>query len=406
MAEAIRMQRLYKINDASAEYVSYEPLGEQWVTRFLERHPQLQTVVGHTIEESRVKESSHEKLLWWFNEFKRVVAEYNVDPKNIYNMDETGFSIGTMQASCVIINKNLRTQLQAAPGRQEWISIVECVSMNGTAIPPLIIFKGERLSNSWIPKNVDAGWKFACNSKGWTSNIHGLQWIRQIFEPSTRELANNGQDWRILICDGHESHVTSSFLAHCIQNRIHVLLLPPHTSHLLQPLDVGIFGPLKTALSRCLDPLFRTGIPLIHKVEWMEKYIEARAKAFTKSNIEGGWRGAGLSPFYPQKVLRKVISTTPPPSTSPLLPESPSQLPFHQVTSSPPDPLILRSANVALNQLVSTAPFPTPAKTYIGRLTNAAEQFKLNSQFKRNNTLTCTQLSLQDRSANPPSGSR
>ena len=53
MAEAIRMQRLHKINDASAEYVSYEPLGEQWVTRFLERHPQLQTVVGHTIEGSQ-----------------------------------------------------------------------------------------------------------------------------------------------------------------------------------------------------------------------------------------------------------------------------------------------------------------------------------------------------------------
>src|SRR5438105_4174353 len=154
MAEAIRIQRIQKsqkVNQGAAEVISLRPLGEQWVTRFLKCHEQLQTVAGHTIEGSRVKESSPEKLMRWFNEFKRVVEEYKVDVKNIYNMDEMGFSIGTMQASSIIIDKKMRTQFQASPGRQEWISIVECVSMDGRAIPPLIIFKGERLSTGWIP---------------------------------------------------------------------------------------------------------------------------------------------------------------------------------------------------------------------------------------------------------------
>jgi len=89
-----------------------------------------------------------------------VIDEYKVDAKNIYNMNETSFSIGIMQASHIIINKTIRTQLQAAPGRQEWISIIEC------AIPPLTIFKGERLSNAWIPNDVEVTWMFSCNSKG------------------------------------------------------------------------------------------------------------------------------------------------------------------------------------------------------------------------------------------------
>jgi len=313
----------------------------------------------------------------WFNEFKCVVGEYEVDMKNIYNMDEMGFSIGTMQASSIIIDKKMHTQFQASPGRQEWISIVECVSMDGRAIPPLVIFKGERLSNGWIPNNVDDTWRFSSNSKGWTTNVHGLKWLRQCFEPATRDYANDGQDWRILVCDGHESHVTSGFLSHCIQHCILLLLLPPHTSHLLQPLDVGIFGPLKTAMSRCLDPIYRAGIPRIEKVEWMESYIEARVRAFTKSNIEGGWHGAGLFPFDPRKVLRKIGgSRSTPQSTTPTPPMLPSQTPFHQITSSPPDSLILRSANIALHQLISTAPLPTPAKTYVRRLTNVAEQFQ------------------------------
>jgi DDE superfamily endonuclease/Tc5 transposase DNA-binding domain len=218
MAEALRMQRHCKVDNCTeaADVKLDRPLGQQWVNRFLKRHPELQTIPGRTIEGSRVKESSEEKLTRWFNEFKRVIDEYKVDPKNIYNMDETGFSIGTMQASVIIINKAIRTQFQAAPGRQEWVSIVECVSMDGRAISPMTIYKGERLSNAWIPDDADNTWIFSCNSKGWTSNVHGLEWLRRCFEPQTRECANNGKDWRILVCDGHESHVTSSFLAHCL----------------------------------------------------------------------------------------------------------------------------------------------------------------------------------------------
>ena len=43
-------------------------------------------------------------------------------------------------------------------------------------------------------------------------------------------------------------------------------------------------------------------------MEWVEPYFKVRARIFIKSNIEGGWRGPRLSPFNPQKVLRKVIS--------------------------------------------------------------------------------------------------
>jgi hypothetical protein len=84
----------------------------------------------------------------------------------------TGFAIGTAQTSYVIVDSRLRKKYQAQPGRQEWITVVECICTDGTSIPPLIIFKGENLMSSWIPKEVDKDWYFSCNSKGWTSNIH------------------------------------------------------------------------------------------------------------------------------------------------------------------------------------------------------------------------------------------
>ena len=82
------------------------------------------------------------------------------------------------------------------------------------------------------------------------------------------------------------------------------------------------------------------------------------------------------------------------------------QTPFHQVTSSPPEPSILQSANATLNQLVSNAPFPTLAKIFIRRLTNAAEQFQadLVIQKKQYNDLHAVVTKRSERSLQ--SGSR
>lgn len=45
--------------------------------------------------------------------------------------------------------------------------------------------------------------------------------------------------------DSHSSQITGDMIALCIDNDIDLLILPPHCSYLLQPLDVGVYGPLK-----------------------------------------------------------------------------------------------------------------------------------------------------------------
>jgi hypothetical protein len=84
----------------------------------------------------------------WFNDVRRVFDEHNIELRNVYNMDESGFSIGKINATRIIINKKLRMKYQAQPGRQEWVSVVECICTDGTAIPPLVIFRGENLSTA------------------------------------------------------------------------------------------------------------------------------------------------------------------------------------------------------------------------------------------------------------------
>lgn len=53
--------------------------------------------------------------------------------------------------------------------------------------------------------------------------------------------------------DGHVSHMTWEFFDFCLNHKIVPFCLPPHSTHLLQPLDVGLFGPLQKHYSNILD---------------------------------------------------------------------------------------------------------------------------------------------------------
>ena len=95
-----------------------------------------------------------ECLTKWFEDLEWIVDEHNIDLKNFYNMDESGFAIGDIEASQCIINTTIRQKFQAKPGRQEWITAMECIYADGSFLPPLIIFKAENLSRQWISASI------------------------------------------------------------------------------------------------------------------------------------------------------------------------------------------------------------------------------------------------------------
>ena len=146
------------------------------------------------------------------------------------------------------------------------MTAIGTICADGTSDLPLyIIFKGKDLNTKWIPDNVPRNWRFSASTNGWTSNDRGKDWLREDFEPHTREKANGKP--RVLICDGHGSHLTGDFVEHCYRNNIKLLILPPHSSHFTQPLDIAIFSPLKEYLTQALLPLLNTHINTVQKFE-------------------------------------------------------------------------------------------------------------------------------------------
>jgi hypothetical protein len=99
--------------------------------------------------------------------------------------------------------------------------------------------------------------------------------------------------------------------------------MPPHSSHLLQPLDVGCFSPLKRAYSREVESLIRHHINHITKLEFLPAFKTAYDRSFTSANICSAFRGAGLVPLYPDTVLSKLDVQLRTPTPPEALPEAP-----------------------------------------------------------------------------------
>jgi hypothetical protein len=155
----------------------------------------------------------------------------------------------------MVVGHSYRKFLQSKDGRsREWVSIIECISADGQFLPPLVIFAGKHVQQQWYPdaeKERYADWYFEAFPKDWTNDDIAVQWLKRVFIPFTKP--ENPEEWRLLILDGHKSHTTPLFMAECLSHKIWVVFLPAHTSHVLQPCDLGFFSRMKPAYRRKLS---------------------------------------------------------------------------------------------------------------------------------------------------------
>lgn len=109
------------------------------------------------------------------------------------------------------------------------------ISAAPDVLPPALIYQGKSrdLQDSWLDDFESAKHHaFFCTSeKGWSSEEIGLEWLKRIFHPYTKDPAGRG--WRLLIVDGHNSHLNMTFISFADSVRILLAILPPHSTHRL-----------------------------------------------------------------------------------------------------------------------------------------------------------------------------
>ncbi|KAJ6263664.1 hypothetical protein Dda_2233 [Drechslerella dactyloides] len=233
------------------------------------------------------------QLLLARSDDKAVKTKYGIVDNDIYNFDETGFAMGIISTTTVVTGAETRDKAKLAqPGNREWATVIQGIGAEGWAVPPFIVLAGQHHLASWYTATkLPADWVIALSDNGWTTNELALQWLKHFDKFTARRCIS---DYRLLVLDGHESHHSVTFELYCQEHKIVTICMPPHSSHILQPLDIGCFGPLKQAYSHEVESLVRTYVNHISKLEFLTGFHKTFTAAITPKNIRSSFARAGI----------------------------------------------------------------------------------------------------------------
>lgn len=133
-----------------------EPLGKNWVDRFLERHhKRVHTHWSKALDMQRAQALNPTNVKHWYEDIvQRHIVDKGIDPELIYAMDESGFPPSHQGTERVVGAKGTKTQHKQGGGDRENVTAVITICADGTKLVPSIIFKAKNFQTRWREDNV------------------------------------------------------------------------------------------------------------------------------------------------------------------------------------------------------------------------------------------------------------
>ncbi|KAL2102377.1 hypothetical protein ACEWY4_001545 [Coilia grayii] len=268
-------------------------LSRMWWSRFRARHPTVASRRPNYIEAERVHGATVARVDELFHICQALYDHHGFrgTPELIYNCDETGFGDKGSSRKRVLCSKGQRTVYAQQVTTREHVTVHCCASAAGEVIPPFVIFEKCLPSTAYSlegPRNA----LYGVSDTGYMDSDLFLKWLEHFVRYARQERP------LLLFMDQHEAHVGTGVVDFCRANQIEVVCLPSHTTHVLQPLDVSVYGPLKAAftdMARCLG-LVRGNLT-IGKRNFTPVLKVALEQACNPRNIRSGFRKTGLFPL-------------------------------------------------------------------------------------------------------------
>jgi hypothetical protein len=141
---------------------SYPPptVGKNWPSTFINRREEIRTRFSRRYDYQRTLNEDPKVIKEWFLTVQRAIDKNGIQPEDIYNFDETGFSMGLISSQKVVTRAEYygrRSILQ--PGNREWVTAIETICADGYSLPPCIIFKGQVYIAGWFESNLPRDWR-------------------------------------------------------------------------------------------------------------------------------------------------------------------------------------------------------------------------------------------------------
>lgn len=182
----------------------------------------------------------------WFEKFENFLSERNIREapdlsSRLWNSDETGFCT-SVACTKVLAKRGSREVHETSGGSgREYYTVLGTGAADGTRLAPFILYKGRHLYLRWT-NGGPAGAVYGVSDSGWMEGDNFLKWFEKVFFPAIAHLLPGPV---ILFVDGHHSHIGLPLILCAKSKGVDLFCLPPHVTHVLQPMDVGVYGPAK-----------------------------------------------------------------------------------------------------------------------------------------------------------------
>ncbi|KAM4058192.1 DDE superfamily endonuclease [Hirsutella rhossiliensis] len=263
-------------------------VSRSWLTRFKRRHPEL------AIRRARIQEITRagaelevDELEAWFHEYQAVIKELRITPENLWNFDETPLQLGWMKGSLKLVSlrmKRSRRPVFFQPGNKE--SLTSCKVL-------LEEYTMATISDDVVVTYTTTGYNNSQRAFQWLQHFNRYSFARKQWERRTFYTQKTKTVFRLLVMDGFAAHEDPEFIWYCEMFEIVPFKLPSHTSHLLQPLDVGVYQHLKRAQQGTLKKFVIGGGTRISRFDFLCQWNELFSAAFKACYIFVGFEQSG-----------------------------------------------------------------------------------------------------------------
>jgi hypothetical protein len=281
-----------------------------WYGSFRARHPELTERTAEVMPSSRLNAEQKEGNIARF--FTLLAQFRHLTPSQIYAADETGLDGDGSRRQKVIVPTNTPRVYRKGSSYREHTSILHMANADGESVPPVFIFKAKKKIDAMLVRQMADMAPLALygvQENGYFTSINTSAILQHLDRHSTspRPL--------LLIMDGAGGHLDRASAKLALTLGIDILLLPAHTTHILQVADVAVFRPFKEAWKgQCAQRRREKrrsstrGDSGIHQTDIIPMAMAAWDRAMTSSNVISGFRRTGIFPFDPLAYRRTVAS--------------------------------------------------------------------------------------------------
>ena len=282
-------------------------LSNGWWQKFRLRNKELTVRTAERLAYCRAVATDQAILNSYFDLLEQTLADNDLlsAPSRIFNVDETGFPL-EHKPEKVIVAKGCKHPYVITSGNKAQVTVLACVNAAGATIPPMVIYDRKTLKQELYKGEIDET-IYGLTDNGWSNSEMFDTWFNKHFLryiPAVRPV--------LLMLDGHSSHYNPSTVRMAAEQQVIIFCLPPHTTHLTQPLDKSCFSALKKFWhEECHMYTVNNPGKVVTRFQFSSLFSSAWSRAMTRGNIISGFRVCGIYPLNADAFLARSDGVAP-----------------------------------------------------------------------------------------------